>query len=37
MQIVGTDGKMIGPPAASEWAVDPMGVQMMPPKARGRR
>src|SRR3954451_24896258 len=33
MQIAGTEGKMMGPPADSEYAVDPVGVEMMRPSA----
>jgi hypothetical protein len=28
-QMAGTEGKIIGPPAESEYAVEPVGVQMM--------
>jgi hypothetical protein len=32
--IAGTDGWTIGPPADSEYAVDPVGVATMRPSAR---
>ena len=32
-QMAGTDGKMIGPPAESEYAVEPVGVEMIRPSA----
>src|SRR5947208_16711602 len=33
MHSAGTVGKMIGPPAESEYAVDPVGVEMISPSA----
>ena len=33
MQMAGTEGKMMGPPAESEYAVEPVGVEMMRPSA----
>src|ERR1039457_5708439 len=32
-QMAGTDGKIIGPPAESEYAVDPVGVARISPSA----
>ncbi len=32
-QIAPTDGKMIGPPAESEYAVEPVGVATIKPSA----
>src|SRR5580700_4421647 len=33
MQMAGTEGKMMGPPADSEYAVDPVGVETIRPSA----
>jgi hypothetical protein len=32
-QIAGTEGNMMGPPAEREYAVDPVGVEMIRPSA----
>src|SRR6185369_3566376 len=36
-QMVGTDGKIIGPPALKEYAVDPVGVAIIKPSALYRQ